>query len=91
MGKIPEIVPISDMRQNAARVLKEVRSTGGPLVITQRGRASAVVISIEDYERSERERRILLELARGEKEIAKGVGHGLDAVLKEADEILRKP
>ena len=60
-------------------------------MITQRGRASAVVISIENYERSERDRLILLELARGEKEIAKGVGRDLDAVLREADEILRKP
>jgi prevent-host-death family protein len=88
MGKIPDIVPISDIRQNAARVLKGVRAAGGPIVITQRGRASAVMLSIEDYERAERERRILLEIARGEKEISKGIGHDLDAVLAEADALL---
>ena len=55
MGKLPNIVPISDLRQDAAKVLKQVRESQEPLIITQRGRAAAVMLSVESFERSERD------------------------------------
>jgi prevent-host-death family protein len=89
MTKIPKIVPVTDLRQDAAGVLKELQNSGEPLFITQRGRATGVLLSINAYERSERERRLLRLLAQGEKEIAEGRGHSLDSVLKEADRLLQ--
>lgn len=88
MAKIPEIVPITDLRQDSSAVLKRVRASREPVIITQRGRAAAVMLSVEEYERTENERQILLQLARGEKEIAQGVGHALDDVFSEADRLL---
>lgn len=89
MSKIPDIVPITDLRQGAAAVLKKLRDSREPMIITQRGRAAAVMISIEQYERESAERQILHLLAKGEQEIAAGEGHDLDAVLSEADAVLR--
>lgn len=86
--KIPDIIPVTDLRQDAAAVLKKLQSAGGPLVVTQRGRAIAVLQSIDAYEKSEHERELLRLLAIGEKEIAAGEGHSLSGVLKEADAIL---
>jgi prevent-host-death family protein len=88
MVKVPEIVPITDLRQDAAGVLKRLKKSQDPLVITQRGRATAVLLSLDAYERSRQEREILRLLARGENEIALGKGYSLDSVLKEADEML---
>ena len=88
MARIPEIVPITDLRQDSSAVLKRVRSSREPVIITQRGRAAAVLLSVEEYERSENERQILLLLARGEKEIAQGKGDKLEDVLAEADRLL---
>jgi prevent-host-death family protein len=88
MPKIPDIIPVTDLRQDAAAVLARVRKSAQPVVITQRGRAAAVMVSAESYERAESERQILKLLARGEREIAKGKGYDLDAVLKDADEVL---
>ena len=88
MVKVPEIVPVTDLRQDAAGVLKRLKKSQDPLVITQRGRATAVLLSLEAYERSRQEREILRLLAQGEKEIALGKGYSLDSVLKEADEML---
>jgi prevent-host-death family protein len=85
MAKIPTIVPVSELRQHAARVLKEVRGSNRPVFITQRGRAAAVLMSIDAYRQSESQREVLLLLARGEKEMASGIGHWLDSVLAEAD------
>jgi prevent-host-death family protein len=88
MGRVPAIIPITDLRQDAAAALDKVRSSRQPVVITQRGRAAAVLLSVEAYERNEHERELLQILARGEREIATGKGFGLDEVLAEADTLL---
>ena len=91
MPKLSDIIPVTDLRQDAAAALKRVRESNQPLVITQRGRAAAVLLSVEAYERAESERQILKLLARGEREIAAGKGHDLDAVLAEAGRLLSEP
>ena len=88
MAKVPDIVSISDLRQDAAAVLQRVRRSKAPVVITQRGRATAVMLSMDAYEASEEERRILKALALGDREIQAGKGTRLDSVLREADELL---
>jgi prevent-host-death family protein len=88
VARVPAIIPVSDLRQDAARVLSDVKKSSQPVFITQRGRATAVLMSLDAFERSEAERELLLLLARGEKEIAVGIGHPLDQVLDEADSLL---
>lgn len=88
MGKLLNIIPISDLRQDAARVLKRVKDSREPIVITQRGRAAAVMLSVEAFEQSERDRELLRLLAKGEREIEAGEGYDLDSVLAEADALL---
>ena len=90
MGKLLNIIPVSDLRQDAAKVLKQLRNKKEPLVITQRGRAAAVMISVEAYEKSENEKEILRLLAKGDREIEIGDGYDLDTVLAEADSLLTK-
>ncbi len=83
-----KIIPISDLQTQAKKYVEQVRDTDQPVVITQRGRAAAVLVSYEAYEgflatRDEMsfpdwERR----LARATKESAAGKGMGLDAYVK---------
>jgi prevent-host-death family protein len=88
MTRTPKIIPISDLRQNASDVVKGVSSSREPVFITQRGRAAAVLVSMEAYEDSQRELEVLRLLAQGEKEIDAGIGHELGDVLKEAGRFL---
>jgi prevent-host-death family protein len=88
MANLPTIIPVSDLRQDAAKVLKRVRESREPVVITQRGRAAAVMLSVEAFEQSERDKELLRLLAKGEKEIEAGEGHDLDSVFAEADSLL---
>jgi prevent-host-death family protein len=90
MSRMPNIVPISDLRQGAAALLKKVKDSREPVVVTQRGRAAAVLLSIDEYERREQDKEILKMLVQGEKEIAAGVGHDLDEVLADADRLLNE-
>ncbi len=43
------IIPISDLQRQAAAVLDGLKGSSEPVVITQRGRASAVLISATRY------------------------------------------
>src|SRR3972149_10102432 len=76
MVKVPNIIPITDLRQDAASVLRRVRASREPIIITQRGRAAAVIMSTDEYERSEHDKELLHLLARGEKEKSEKNTHG---------------
>ena len=91
MSAMPNIVPISELRQDASAIIKRASSTGDPVFITQHGRASAVLVSAGTYERAQRELEILRILAQGEADIESGTGVDLDVVMAEADELLSKP
>jgi prevent-host-death family protein len=84
MSALPDIVPISDLRQDTAGIIKRVVATDEPVVITQRGRASAVLVSADSYERTQHENEILRILAQGDAEIAAGLGRDADDVMAEA-------
>ncbi len=90
MGKLSNIIPVSDLRQDAAKLLKQLKNTKEPLIITQRGRATAVILGVDAYDKFEHEKELLRLLANGEREIETGKGYDLDTVLAEADLLLAK-
>ena len=47
MQTVPEIIPISELRQRQNQILEKL--THGPVVLTQRGRASAVLVSPNEW------------------------------------------
>ena len=82
-----KIIPISDLQSKAKKYVDQVRKTEQPVIVTQRGRAAAVIIGIETYEGflatqeemsyPDWKRR----LARARKESQEGKGSSLDAYL----------
>jgi prevent-host-death family protein len=88
MGRLLNILPVSDLRQDAAKILKKLRNSQEPIIITQRGRAAAVIIGVEAYEKAEHDTAILRLSAKGDKEIAIGEGYDPDTVLAESELIL---
>ena len=46
-----DVVPITDLRQNSAKIVARLRKTRRPIVISQRGRPAAILESVEEYER----------------------------------------
>ncbi len=82
MSKVTNIIPVTDLRQDAASVVRRVRSSREPMIINRRGRAVAVMISTEEYERSERDKELLHLLARGEKDISDGKTEDMESALR---------
>jgi len=90
MGALPNIIPVSDLRQNAANVLKQVIESDEPVFITQRGRTAGVIQSPKSYAKTEHDRRLLEMLLKGEQDIAKDKLVEMDVVFKKAGNILKK-
>ncbi|MCD6196975.1 MAG: type II toxin-antitoxin system Phd/YefM family antitoxin [Deltaproteobacteria bacterium] len=88
MGKLLDIIPVSDLRQDTANIMKRLQDSKEPLIITQRGRAAAIMISVEAYKQSEHDKELLRLLAKGDREIEIGQGYNLNDVLAEADALL---
>ncbi len=89
MSKIPDLVPVTDLREAAADILKRIQGSDDPIIITQRGRAVAVLLSLEAYEKAQHEREMLRLLAQGETELRARKGHELEEVLEQADKLLK--
>lgn len=53
-GRVPEIRPISDLVRDARKLIARARERQEPIVITQRGRDTAVLVPIELYRKTER-------------------------------------
>ena len=49
------IIPITDLQRQAAQVLSDVNASSEPIIITQRGRPAAVLLSAKRYAEIEEE------------------------------------
>jgi len=72
-----DIRSLSDFRANAASYIECVKTNRRPLVLTQHGKSSAVLIDVEDYHKLLDKIQLLEELsaARNELDKGKGVSH----------------
>jgi len=71
------IQPLSEFRANAAGFLQQVRESRSPLILTQHGRAAAVLLHIDEYERLLDEIELLREVRLAEQQLSdnQGVEH----------------
>lgn len=72
------IIPITDLQRQAAQIINDANESSEPVIITQRGRASAVLLSAKRYEQIEEDLALLDEfelerlIAEGERAKANG-------------------
>ncbi len=66
-----DIKPISYVKANSAQVLEQV-NTSGPMIITQNGEATAVLMGVKDYENLLESLALLKIFAMGKKSIEEG-------------------
>ena len=88
MNPIPTIVPVSELRRDAAEIINSVNGSAEPVVITQRGRAKAVLQDIDEYQYMQRKLEIVELLARGEADIQAGRVIPADEVRREIHSFL---
>ena len=69
-----DIKPVSDFRANTAELIDRLRSSGRPLVLTQRGHSAAVVLDVAAYEGMLEEIELLSDVRTAVKQIESGQG-----------------
>jgi len=69
-----DIRSLSDFRANAASYIERVKTKRRPLVLTQHGKSSAVLIDVEDYQKLLDKIQLLEEISNARKELDNGEG-----------------
>ena len=72
-----DIKPLSEFRANAAFMIEKIKKEHRPLVITQHGKSSAVLLDVSDYEKMVDTIELFKEIndARQEIETGRGIPH----------------
>lgn len=69
---MPQIRPISELRNNFVEISKLVHEQSEPVFITKNGYGDMVVMSIEEYEKQQARLELYQKLAEAETEAARG-------------------
>jgi prevent-host-death family protein len=91
MSHVPDIIPVSDLRRDAAAVLKRAQKSAEPVFITQRGRTTAVLLSGDAYLKLLDQLEMAQDLASALGDMAAGRLIDADVVFAEIDEMLAHP
>ena len=77
-----DVVPLSDLKVNPGKVVGRTNETHRPILLTSRGRGVAVVLGLEDYDKSIEELRFVKAVAQGLADIREGNTVTLDEAKK---------
>ena len=67
-----DIKPLTEFRANVAAFVQKVRKSKRPMVITQHGRSSVVLLGVEEYESLIEKIEILQDIHLAEKQFSEG-------------------
>lgn len=67
-----DIVPISDLKVNPGKIVRQVQEAHRPVVLTKRGRGVAVVQSLKDYEAGVEEQSFMKAVVKGMTDLEEG-------------------
>lgn len=65
---MPEIRPVSDLRNSFAEISRTIHETGEPVILTKNGYGDMVVMSYEEYQNIQYETMVMRELRAAELE-----------------------
>ena len=89
MAHLPTIIPASEARSNFYDLLDEVSTTSKRFIITKRGRAQAIVLSLEEVESWEEtleimsNKKLVRDIKEGLSDLKRGRVTPLEDVIKE--------
>lgn len=78
-----DVIPLTNLKTNPGRVVKQVAETHRPVLLTSRGRGVAVVQSVTEFETAEEERAFMRAVVEGLSDLEKGHDVSLQRVKTE--------
>ena len=83
------IEPVTVLKTRSAELIRQVRETGQPIIITQNGKPTAVLQDVESFQRQREALTLLKILAKGDQELGEGRGIGHHEVLTRIERKLK--
>jgi prevent-host-death family protein len=77
-----DIVPISDLKVNPGKIIRQVQEAHRPVVLTNRGRGVAVIQALGDFESESEERTFMRAVLKGMVDLEEGRELRLEDVKK---------
>ncbi len=77
-----DIVPISDLKINPGKIVKQVQEVHRPVVLTSRGRGVAVVQALQDYEAGVERENFMKAVVKGMTDLEEGREFNLAEIKK---------
>ena len=75
-----DIVPLSSFLSDVTRLMSQTRQTHRPVIVTQNGRAANVFLDVADYQKLIDRVDLMMDIYKGENDIAAGRVHSTDDV-----------
>ena len=85
-----DIQPLSAFRANAASIIQKVKKDRRPVVITQHGKGSAILLDVTDYEEMVDTIEMLQEVNQARRELDQGKGVPHQNAMKSVRERLKQ-
>ncbi len=67
-----DVIPLSDLKTNPGRVIKQVNQARRPALLTSRGRGVAVMQSLQDFEIAQEEQQFMRAVVAGLNDLESG-------------------
>lgn len=67
-----DIVPVTDLKANPGKIIRQVQEAHRPVVLTSRGRGVAVVQALGDFEADSEERAFMKAIVKGMVDLEEG-------------------
>jgi prevent-host-death family protein len=84
------IEPITNLKSKSAELLRRAQKTGQPIVITQNGKPTAVLVDVESYQRQQQALFLLKILAQGDQDYRAGRSLDHDHAQRRFDATFRR-
>lgn len=84
------IEPVTVLKTKSAQLIQQARNTRQPIIITQNGKASAVLQDIESYEEQRKTLHLLKLMAQGDLEMSRGEGISHTRLKKDMEQKLKE-
>lgn len=78
-----DIVPVSVLKVNPGKIVKQVQEVHRPVVLTSRGRGVAVVQALQDYEANIEQQAFMKAVVKGIVDLEEGREQGIAEVKKQ--------
>jgi prevent-host-death family protein len=78
-----DIRPVADLKNKSSQLLRHVQTTRRPLLLTKKGKLTAVLVDVKEFADQLASKELALLLRESEKEVAEGKGRDIDEFFDE--------